>query len=85
MMILYDFIKQPLILSFDYISSFVNLFRFRYALMGYESFMFDILMTEYRKRDLSWINIINYIFMTGGLCSIYKQNFVEFLVEIPVL
>ena len=86
MMILCDFIKQPLILSFDYILSFVNLFwYFRYVLMGYESFMFDIidvLMIGYPKKDLSWCDIINYIFMTEGLCSIYST---EFSVEILVL
>ena len=56
--------------------------------MGYMSFMIwydDGLMTRYPERDLSWFDIRNCVFMIEGLCSIYKQNSVEFSVEILML
>ena len=42
-------------------------------------------MTGYLEKDLSCFDIMNYVFMTRGLCSIYKRKSVEFFVEIPVL
>ena len=36
----------------------------------------DDLMIGYLERDLSCFDIINCIFLTGGLCSIYKRNYV---------
>ena len=72
-------------LSFRYVSCVVNLFDFRFVLMGWEWYIYfmmfwDDLLLGHPERDL-WIISYKLYFITRDFWSIYKQNSIEFLVD----